>query len=210
MLEGLLRGSPAVHDPAGYPVRRLHMTEGQTTVVRDNVKRPVSLRQFFRREDGHTAIEFAIVGSPFLLLAVAMLHGAVIFLASQILEIGAAEAARLILTGQAQNEGMTKSTFANAVCTKVPALFNCNKLMIDVQTANSFASANVSAPGLTYKEGQVTNTWQYNPGNPGDIVVVRVMYLWPLAGLFATPGANGDRLMMATAAFKNEPYVTSP
>jgi hypothetical protein len=82
--------------------------------------------------------------------------------------------------------------------------------MIDVQTASSFTSANMSAPELTYnKEGQVTNTWQYNPGNPGDIVVVRLMYQWPFAGLFANL-SNGDRLMMATAAFKNEPYVTSP
>jgi len=186
------------------------MTESHTTVVRDNAKRPVSLYQFFHREDGSTAVEFAIVGSPFLLLAVAILHGAVIFLASQILEIGTAEASRLILTGQAQNQGLTQSTFANAVCTKVPTLFNCNKLMIDVQTASSFASANVSAPALTYnKAGQVTNTWQYNPGNPGDIVVVRLMYQWPFAGLFANL-ANGDRLMVATAAFKNEPYVVSP
>ena len=186
------------------------MTESQTTVVHDNAKRPVSLGQFFRRDDGSTAVEFAIVGSPFLLLAVAILHGAVIFLASQILEIGSAEASRLILTGQAQNQGLTQSTFANAVCTKVPALFNCNKLMIDVQTASSFTSANMSAPELTYnKEGQVTNAWQYNPGNPGDIVVVRLMYQWPFAGLFANL-ANGDRLMVATAAFKNEPYVTSP
>jgi Flp pilus assembly protein TadG len=174
------------------------------------LERLAPLRRFLRREDGHTAVEFAIVGSPFLLLAVAIMHGAVIFLASQILEIGAAEASRLILTGQAQNQGMTKSTFANAVCGKVPALFDCNKLMIDVRTPGSFAGANVSAPTLTYnKGGQVTNTWQYNPGNPGDIVVVRVMYQWPLAGLFANL-ANGDRLLMATAAFKNEPFITGP
>jgi Flp pilus assembly protein TadG len=168
------------------------------------------LGRFLRSQDGTTAVEFAIVGSPFLLLAVAIMHGAVLFLASQILEIGAAEASRLILTGQAQNEGMTQSMFANAVCGKVPALFNCGKLMIDVRAPGSFAAANVSAPEFTYgSEGQVTNTWQYDPGNPGDIVVVRVMYQWPLAGLFANL-ANGDRLLMATAVFKNEPYITGP
>jgi Flp pilus assembly protein TadG len=174
------------------------------------VERLASLGRFLHREEGHTAVEFAIVASPFLLLAVAIVQGAVIFLASQVLEIGAAEASRLIMTGQAQNQGMTQSTFANAVCGKVPALFTCSQLMIDVQAPGSFTGANVSAPTLTYNnQGQVTNTWQYNPGNPGDVVVVRVMYQWPLAGLFANL-SNGDRLLMATSAFKNEPFIPSP
>jgi Flp pilus assembly protein TadG len=164
-----------------------------------------------RHEDGATAVEFALLAAPFLMITVTLLQGSVIFLADQVLEIGAAEASRLILTGQAQNEGLTQSTFANAVCGKVPVLFNCNNLMIDVQAPSTFASANTSAPDLTYNSnGEVTNTWQYNPGNPGDIVVVRVMYEWPLAGLFANL-TNGDRLLMATAVFKNEPYlVTGP
>jgi hypothetical protein len=63
---------------------------------------------------------------------------------------------------------------------------------------------------LTYDtNGNVTNNWQFNPGNAGDIVVVRVMYLWPV---FFGPIAfnlanqpNGSRLIMASAAFQNEP-----
>ena len=76
---------------------------------------------------------------------------------------------------------MTKTQFNNWVCQNIYALFNCNNLMINVQTYASFSSASTSAPTLTYNaQGQVNNTWTYNPGGPGDIVVVQVMYQWPV------------------------------
>jgi hypothetical protein len=63
---------------------------------------------------------------------------------------------------------------------------------------------------LTYDaNGNVTNTWQFNPGNPGDIVIVRVMYLW---SVFTNPLlanlSNTTRLIMASAAFQNEAYIS--
>ena len=65
-------------------------------------------------------------------------------------------------------------------------------------------------PNLTFNsQGQVTNTWQYSPGTTGQVVVVRVMYQWPVFGgplgfnLSNLP--NGNRLIMAAAAFQNEP-----
>ena len=51
---------------------------------------------------------------------------------------------------------------------------------------------------------------QYSPGGAGDIVVVRLFYQWPLfvTGLgFNIANLSGNkRLLVATAAFKNEPY----
>src|SRR6202012_5191787 len=86
-----------------------------------------------------------------------------------------------ILTGQAQAQSMTQSQFAKAVCANVVILFNCSNLMIDVEVAGSWNSANTGTPTLTFDgKGNVTNSWQFNPGNPGDIVVVRVMYQWPV------------------------------
>jgi hypothetical protein len=86
--------------------------------------------------------------------------------------------------------------------------------MIDVEVASSWSSANTGTPTLTFDgNGNVTNTWQYNLGNPGDIVVARVMYQWPvfmgpLGFNLATLG-NGNRLIMASTAFMNEAYVNS-
>jgi Flp pilus assembly protein TadG len=178
-------------------------------------KRLPSASAFARREDGAAALEFAIIAAPFIALILATLQTTLAFFAGQVLESAVNDSSRVILTGSAQNGNMTQSGFATAVCGKVQALFNCSKLMIDVQTANSFANANTSMPTLTFDgNGKVTNNWQFQPGNPGDIVVMRVMYEWPVflgpLGLSLSNESNGNLLLMATAAFKNEPYVAGP
>ena len=165
---------------------------------------------FARREDGAAAVEFAIVAAPFIALVLATVQTALAFFAGQVLESAVADSSRAILTGSAQNAGLNQSGFANLVCTKIQTLFNCSNLMIDVQTAASFSSANTAMPSLTFNgSGNVTNSWSYNPGNPGDIVVMRVMYQWPVflgpLGLSLSNESNGNLLLMATAAFKNEP-----
>ena len=167
---------------------------------------------FARREDGAVAIEFAIIAAPFLALILASMQTALAFFAGQVLETAVVESSREIMTGQAQNAGMSQSQFASAVCAKIETLFNCGGLMIDVQTASSFSSANTAAPTLTFgSSGQVSNSWSYNPGAPGSIVVMRVMYQWPVftgpLGLGLANESNGKLLLMSTAVFKNEPYT---
>ena len=55
-----------------------------------------------------------------------------------------------------------------------------------------------------------TGSFGYTPGGPGDIVVVRLMYQWPvyvsLLGLNISDMSGGKRLLMSTVAFRNEPY----
>jgi Flp pilus assembly protein TadG len=168
-------------------------------------------RRLVRRKDAAAALEFALVAAPFFALLLAILQTSLAYFAGQVLESAVADASREILTGQAQTTNMTQSGFAQAVCDKVETLFSCSGLMIDVQTASSFSAANTSTPSLTYDaQGNVTNAWQYNPGNPGDVVVTRVMYLWPVftgpLGLNLSNQSNGKLLLMATAVFKNEPF----
>ena len=164
-----------------------------------------------RCANGAVAVEFGLILAPFIAMLFAMLQTTLVFFAGRVLDTAVEQSARLILTGQAQDQGMTQTAFANAVCGKIYALFNCSNLMIDVETVSSFSNANTSTPGLTFnQQGQVTNTWQYQPGSPNQIVVVRVMYQWPVFGgplafnLSNLP--NGNRLLMSAAAFKNEPY----
>jgi Flp pilus assembly protein TadG len=127
-----------------------------------------------------------------------------------------ADSSRLIMTGQVQSQGMTQSQFLNQLCGKIVALFNCNSLIVDVQKYTAYSGANTSLPlsggnlaFATNAQGQpITN---FQPGGPGDIVVERVMYEWPVwvwfPGLAAMSDMNNKkRLLMATAAFTNEPY----
>jgi Flp pilus assembly protein TadG len=168
-------------------------------------------RAFLTDRRGATAVEFALIATPFLGLLIGIIQTFLVFFSQQLLETAANESSRLILTGQAQAQSMTQSQFAANVCSNLPILFNCNNLMIDVEVAASWSSANAGPPTLTFdSNGNVTNTWQFTPGNPGDIVVVRVMYLWPVfvAPLMANL-SNGSRLIMASAAFQNESYINS-
>ena len=170
-----------------------------------------SCKYFVHCKKGATVVEFALVAAPFLALLVALFQTAIVFFAGRVLDETTMQASRVILTGQAQNSNMTQAQFATAVCNNTFALFNCRNFLINVQTYNSFSSASASAPTLTFNsKGQVSNTWSYSPGGPGDIVVVQVMYQWPVVlgplGFNLSNLSNGNRLLMSTAVFKNEPY----
>ena len=79
------------------------------------------------------------------------------------------------------------------------------------QNYSDFASASTTGPTLTFNSnGTVSNTWNYAPGTPGSIVVVQVMYQWPIVlgplNFNLSNLANGNRLLVSTAVFKTEPY----
>ncbi|MBB4197430.1 pilus assembly protein TadE [Rhodoblastus sphagnicola] len=168
-------------------------------------------RRLMVARDGSTAVEFALIAMPFLVVLIAIFQVAVIFLAQHELETAVEKTARGLLTGQTQSAGLTRSQFASSVCAKLPALFDCSKLMIDLQTAGAFSAADTTAPTLTYDaSGNVTNAWQFNLGASGNIMVLRVMYQFPvLPGLMnfnLSNLGNGARLLMASAVFQAESY----
>jgi Flp pilus assembly protein TadG len=175
---------------------------------RRGVRRIVS--KFLRRQNGSTAVEFALVAAPFIALTLALLQVGLIYFAQEALESTVEQTARLVLTQQVTNANTSQSQFASKLCANSPGLFTCSSFMIDLQPASSFNNANVSQPTLTYDaNGNVTNTWQYNAGAPGDIMVMRVMYPWPvyLGPLALNFGnmQNNNLLLMATSVFRNEP-----
>src|ERR1039458_2047782 len=136
---------------------------------------------FLADENAATAVEFGLVAAPFIALLVAIMQTFLVIFAQQLLQTVVTQSSRLILTNQAAS--MTQAQFATQVCNQVRIIFDCNSLMIDVETYASFAAGNTSAPTLNFNaQGQVTNSWQFNPGGPGDIVIVRVMYQWSVLG----------------------------
>lgn len=168
---------------------------------------------FARDRRGATAVEFALVAAPFLALVIALIQTFLVFFAQQMLESVVRQSARLVMTGQVQSANMTQAVFKQKVCDQIVILFNCGGLMVDMQVATSWTSANTAMPTLTFDaSGNVTNTWQYDPGDAGDIVVLRVMYVWPVVlgplGFNLSNLGNGNRLIMSSAAFQNEPGAT--
>ena len=170
---------------------------------------PRMVRRFARKEDGAAAVEFAMVAAPFLALVFAILETALIFFAGQVLETATTDSARLIMTGQAQKGGFNQEQFKQEVCKRVYGLFDCEGgIKVDVRTYSSFSAPDMSKP--IDQNGNVTFQPEYQPGGPGDIIVVRLLYEWPvwisLLGLNLSDLSGNKRLLMATAAFRNEPY----
>jgi Flp pilus assembly protein TadG len=168
-----------------------------------------ALRRFRRNRRGSAAVEFALVAPVFFALLFAIIETAIVFFAGQVLETVTQDSARMIMTGQAQNAGFSASQFKTYVCGKVSVLFDCaNGIYVDVQSYPAFTNVSISDPIDGAKN--FVPTMQYSPGGPGDIVVVRLFYQWPLfvtgLGYDISNLSGSKRLLAATAAFRNEPY----
>ncbi len=129
-----------------------------------------------------------------------------IFFSSSVLENAVAESARLVRTGQAQSGNFTKAKFQQSVCGNL-TMFDCDKLVIDVETFTNFSGVNLSQP--LDNQGRLKKNFPYNMGIGGDVVLVRVFYEWKLMA----PGLSlmknmgtGNRLLSAVQVFRNEPF----
>lgn len=167
------------------------------------------LVRFRRNQSGATVIEFALVAAPFFALLFAIIETALLFFADQALDTAVSSAARLIRTGQAQEQGITAAGFKNQICSQIVALFDCaSGLQVDVETYANFDNISLGIP--VDSNGNLKVPQNYNTGHGGDIVVVRAYYEWPLIGLFGNLGLadmpDGTHLLVATAAFRNEPF----
>jgi Flp pilus assembly protein TadG len=198
---------------AGKPVlpgRIFHWdSQGMFRVLTKFLRRNVS--RFSNERIGTTAVEFALIAPPFFALLFAIFETTLFLFAQATLQNAADQAGRLFMTGQVQNAGTTQSAFQTEICPMVSALFTCSNLMVNVSAFSSSSSISTTAPTLTYnKNGTVSNTWSYSPGTPGQLMVVQLIYQWPIVGiplgsLFPNLG-NGTTEMMGVTAFRVEPY----
>lgn len=161
-------------------------------------------RGFGRSEDGATAIEFAFVAPMLIALFIATIQIGVLELMSANLDAAVMTTARKIRTGQTDRPAGA-AAFKEAICAQmVDSRAACReRLAISVQKAANFAAAGAAA--------DATPTGQYDVGGPGDIILVRATYRWPLmlpmyGGGFQLAGPT-EALIDARAAFRNEPYA---
>src|ERR1700737_2259253 len=172
-----------------------------------------ALRRFRRNRRGSAAVEFAIVAPVFFALLFAIIETAIVFLAGQVLETMVQQSARMVMTGQAQAKPYTHADFHDYVCKQIAPLFNCSNIYVDVQ---NYPAGFPSTPPPSQNDGanNFVNNMKYCPGNGSDIVVVRLFYQWPLfvtgLGYNIANLSGSKRLLAATAAFRNEPFLANP
>lgn len=166
---------------------------------------------FARDDRGATIIEFAIVAAPFIALLLAVVQTSLVMFTQQVLETSTEKSARFVLTGGAQLAGLTKSTFKQKVCSSLPGNVKCADLLVDVRVASNFDESKVGRDGIEFDSlGNINDTTTYQPGNSGDIVVLRLIYPAPVVagplGFDLSNMRGGRHLLVATAIFKNETY----
>lgn len=179
-----------------------------------------ALRRLRRDRRGSAAVEFALIAPLFFVLLFAIMETALMFFAAQVLETGTQDSARLMYTNQAQNAGMTQPQFEADLCGRVRVLFSCGG---PPGSQGLTVVVKAYAPGVTIPPadlaapiagGVFTGAPAYVVPNPGDTVLIRTFYQWPLyvtqlgyniANLFGPGGSNSQRLLAASAAFRVEP-----
>lgn len=170
-----------------------------------------ALRRVCRDNGGAVMLEFAFVVIPFIAVLLASLYTSLIYFSTQALETAVQTSAREMITGRAQQTGLSQSAFKTRVCNNLPAYMKCSRLYVDVRRSSSFASLNMTAPAVTVDaSGNVTNTGSYEIIDTSEIGLVRLAYVWeagsgPL-GLDLSNMSDGKRLLVATSVFRAEPY----
>ncbi len=172
-----------------------------------------SLRQFGRDASGASAVEFALIALPLFYMLFVILEIGIVFFANYSLENAAAQGARMLRTGQAQNQKFDAQMFKTEVCKHITAPLDCGKLKLDVRRFTNFSNADLTQP--LDGQGNLKANFAYDPGAGGDVVVVRAFYPLDLPSLMPLDISmadmkDGNRLVVATVAFRNEPFeVTS-
>lgn len=173
-------------------------------------------RRFVREDNGATAVEFALVSLPLLMLIFGVLELALVLLVVSTLDSATMAASREIRTGEFQTSAANaKADFKALVCQRMNWLNGqcASNLTVDVQTVDDFSGlASAPAPDFTVKPPVTC----FTAGNPGDIVLVRAYFQWKLftpllnVALENMGAGSGVRLISSTTAFRNEPFNSNP
>jgi Flp pilus assembly pilin Flp len=179
-------------------------------------------RRLLADRRGASAIEFALVALPLLLLVVGVFEFAVMTAVAAMLESAALEAARFGATGQLP-AGMTREArVREIVAERTHGLVDTSRLEITVLVYEGFdridqpesyddANGNgIYDPGESFEDVNGNGTWDADQGRAGlggsgDVVVYELVYPWTgITGLMA-PLFDG-RALTSSVPVRNEPF----
>jgi Flp pilus assembly protein TadG len=171
-------------------------------------------KDFLAAEGGVAAVEFALVGPPFLWLFLSIFETGIMLFSEYSLQASVQTASRMIRTGQAEKNGWTVGQFVDQICNNARVVGNCTgKINVEVKSVpGNFNSLTAALP---------TDAIQIGPGNDGSprrnyddgesqsATAVFVTYDWkftvPFMGAFSNVG-SGTRRLVAYTIFRNEPF----
>lgn len=166
--------------------------------------------KWFKRKEGTTAVEFALVGIPFVLMVVGTIEMSLMFTAQAVLHESTTTAARLIRTGQIQTGQMGdgETAFRDAVCDFAALMIPCGRIQFQVMQIGQFGDADEVPPAEFDEDGNLEDQG-FDPGSVSEVVMIRVVYNYPVITPFMQPilgETGGHRQMISTIILQNEPY----
>jgi len=182
------------------------------------------LRDLRNNKSGTSFVEFAFVAPILITIIVGIIEISMIMLVSALVEGGVREAARFGLTGSTP-PGMSREEFITQRIQDITMGFiQVDDSNVTVSVYPSFGDIGQPEPftdqnaNATYDTGEPytdingNNAWdndmgQAGAGGPGEVVLYRIDYEWPLMfGLLAA--TLGPTMQMSTSmAVRNEPYL---
>jgi Flp pilus assembly protein TadG len=162
-------------------------------------------------EAGAPAVEFALVFPIFVGIVLATLQAGTIFLVKAFFESTAEQAARVVLTNQA--DSLTAAQFQTEICNELTALFNCSEVTVELEPLPAGTTNLASLLPTFGSNGNVVGTPTVdvgaNSGGSGTDMLLVVMYPWPVyggpLGLNFANMDGGKMLMTSTQVFRIEP-----
>lgn len=167
-------------------------------------------RPWIRRKDGTTAIEFSLMAIPYIMLTLGTIELSIMYASASLLEGATGTAARLIRTGQLQQDQsgrQPEDIFRDSLCQYATVLINCNDISIEVLPLQSFADAENLEPQFD-EDGNVVPQG-FGAVGSNDRVLIRTSYRYNMMTPFIGPllvGPTNSRLFMSTLVLQTEPY----
>ena len=191
-----------------------------TMFGRSILKSKAARRRFGRNQSGSAAVEFAIVVPVFLMTMFSIFEVGWFYYVNSIVDASVTNGARMIRTGQIQSSGGTPDDqydiLYDDICDVLDTFGDCTtRLTVEVQTYATFAdlAADTSTPTCADAPIADLDAIPFSPGDELQIVRVRICYIYstinPAIGVNLSEPGTGDRRLISTMIFRNEPYETN-
>jgi Flp pilus assembly protein TadG len=179
------------------------------------------LRRWRGNEAGATAIEFGILGAPFVTLLFGTMSAGLYFFTNVTMASALTDASRGMRTGQFQEASgaydgastllQKEQVFMSIMCSKLPPYVDCSKIVIHAQSNANFGSITppVCAEGGVMIPQSAANL-DFATGGASAVVLVTACYPWSITGHlpFLNLGnlSDGSFLIQTSVVFRTEPY----
>lgn len=164
-------------------------------------------REFLKKNDGVTAIEFAIVAPVFFLLLFFTVEYCVYFFKRSMVHHVLYETARTIQTGEIQLSDTPWTDFVDTYCTESMAIVDCSLISFDVRAYASLDSINL--PKAQFDDNGRPLNFVFQPGSGEQITVMRAsiphQFITPIMqDIFQKDGK--PVIIVGYSVSKNEPF----